>query len=56
MDQGHGIVEKGFQLDDTAQGHKVLTSKLVTFLKENPQSTLYMGFESTGGYENNWNI
>lgn len=54
LDQSHRIVERNFQLDDTAQGHKVLTMKLISFLKENPQATLYVGFESTGGYENNW--
>jgi transposase len=54
LDKSHRIVEKNFQLDDTTEGHKVLTKKVISFLKENPQSTLYAGFESTGGYENNW--
>ncbi len=54
LDESHRIVEKNFQLDDTVQGHEILVKKLVSFLKENPQSILYAGFESTGGYENNW--
>jgi transposase len=54
LDQRQRIVGESFQLDDTVQGHQVLTEKLISFLKENPQSVLYVGFESTGGYENNW--
>lgn len=54
MDKSERIVEEGFQLDDTPKGHKILTKKLATFFKENPQATLHVGFESTGGYENNW--
>ncbi len=54
LDESRRIVEKGFQLDDTPKGHKILTEKLATFFKEHPQATLYSGFESTGGYENNW--
>lgn len=54
LSQNRGIVEKNFQLDDTAQGHEVLSQKLISFLQENPKSTLHVAFESTGGYENNW--
>ena len=54
LDKSRRIVEKGFQLDDTPKGHKILTMKVASFFKENPQATLYAGFESTGGYENNW--
>lgn len=54
LDKTKRIVKKNFQLDDTSKGHKILTMKVAGFFKENPQATLYAGFESTGGYENNW--
>lgn len=54
LDKMKRIVEKNFQLDDTSKGHKILTMKVADLFKENPQATLYAGFESTGGYENNW--
>jgi transposase len=48
------IVEPNFQLDDTPHGHKILTDNLRAFFARRPQATLRIGFESTGGYENNW--
>ncbi len=47
-------VVQGFQLDDTFDGHRSLYSILGRFLSEYPDSTLFAGMESTGGYENNW--
>lgn len=47
-------LEHHFQLDDTAEGHKILTDRIAVFFSENPDATLHIGFESTGGYENNW--
>jgi transposase len=47
-------VVKGFQLDDTFDGHQSLYNILSRFLSEHPESTLFAGLESTGGYENNW--
>ncbi len=48
------IVESNFQLDDTPNGHKILTDNLRAFFASRPQTTLHIGLESTGGYENNW--
>ncbi len=47
-------VVQGFQLDDTFDGHRSLYNILGRFLAEHPDSTLFAGMESTGGYENNW--
>jgi len=47
-------VIKGFQLDDTFDGHRCLYNNLSRFLADHPQSTLFAAMESTGGYENNW--
>jgi transposase len=49
----HPVVQ-GFQLDDTFDGHRSLYNILGRFLSEHPDSTLFAGMESTGGYENNW--
>jgi transposase len=51
--QKHPVVQ-GFQLDDTFDGHRSLYNILGRFLVEHPDSTLFAGMESTGGYENNW--
>ena len=47
-------VVKGFQLDDTFEGHSRLYEILKRFLVDHPKAVLYAGVESTGGYENNW--
>ena len=47
-------VVQGFQLDDTFDGHRSLYNILGRFLVEYSDSTLFVGMESTGGYENNW--
>jgi transposase len=47
-------VIQGFQLDDTFEGHQTLYNIVGRFLAENPNSILFAGMESTGGYENNW--
>ena len=49
----HSVVQ-GFQLDDTFDGHRSFYNLLDRFLDEHPDSTLFAGMESTGGYENNW--
>ena len=48
------VVVPSFQLDDTFEGHQVLIQVLSDFCKTNLKATLYCGFESTGGLENNW--
>ena len=48
------IVEDNFQLDDTFKGHSCLYERLNAFFEKHPQSIIYAGVESTGGYENNW--
>jgi transposase len=47
-------VIKGFQLDDTFDGHQALYSRLQRFIAEHSDSVLFAGMEATGGYENNW--
>lgn len=47
-------VIKGFQLDDTFDGHHCLYDFLEHFLAKHLDSTLFAAMESTGGYENNW--
>lgn len=47
-------VVDNFQLDDTFNGHSCLYTKLKEFFETHPDSLLYAGVESTGGYENNW--
>jgi transposase len=44
----------GFQLDDTFEGHQALYNIVGRFLAKHPNSMLFAGMESTGGYENNW--
>ncbi|MHC4792475.1 MAG: IS110 family RNA-guided transposase [Planctomycetota bacterium] len=46
--------DAGFQLDDTADGHKKLSEYLQNFFASHPDAILYAAVESTGGYENNW--
>lgn len=48
------IVEKNFQLDDTAVGHQALYRVFQNLWQRQPSAVIHVGFESTGGYENNW--
>jgi transposase len=48
------VIEENFQLDDNVTGHKELEQVLKDFFNQNPNSVIYAGVESTGGYENNW--
>ena len=54
LDSKKATVEENFQLDDTFDGHIKLFEILSLFVKEHPESIVYAGIESTGGYENNW--
>ena len=45
---------KGFQLDDTADGHRKLGQYLTEFYHKYADAEVYSAVESTGGYENNW--
>jgi transposase len=45
---------QGFQLDDTFEGHQALYNIAGRFLSKHSDSMLFIGLESTGGYENNW--
>jgi len=54
LDKSKRCIEHAFQLDDTFAGHNCLYQKLERFFADHPQSRLYAGVESTGGYENNW--
>lgn len=54
LDSNRCAVDKSFQLDDTYRGHTKLLSYLTDFFSNNPDSVIYVGLESTGGYEDNW--
>ena len=54
LDKSKQRIEDNFQLDDTFTGHCLLYERLYEFYKNHPDSLLYAGVESTGGYENNW--
>lgn len=54
LNQSKEIVEPNFQLDDTSSGHQILVNTLKTFFAKNPDTIVYAGLESTGGYESNW--
>lgn len=54
LDSRKKVVESGFQLDDTAEGHAKLCTFFEDFYKAHENATIYFGLESTGGYENNW--
>jgi transposase len=54
LDSNKQPVVKGFQLDDTYEGHQCLYNILAHLLTDHPESALFAGMESTGGYENNW--
>ena len=54
IDRQKRPVVKGFQLDDTFEGHRCLYDILERFFADHPDSTLFAAAESTGGYENNW--
>jgi len=54
LNQDQEIAEPNFQLDDTPKGHEILKDRLTKFFLQRPHCTLYVGLESTGGYESNW--
>ena len=54
LDEELREVEPHFQLDDVYEGHAVLTQIIKTLFKKYHDLVLYVGLESTGGYENNW--
>jgi transposase len=54
LDAHKKVVESGFQLDDTSEGHAKLCAFLKDFYEAHENTTIYFGLESTGGYENNW--
>jgi len=54
LGKNNKVVEKTFQLDDTFDGHSVLTNFLSDFFIQTPKSKLIAAVESTGGYEDNW--
>lgn len=47
-------VVEPFQLDDTFEGHSSLSGFMSNFFIDYPGANLYVGLESTGGYEDNW--
>lgn len=54
LDQSRKAAEASFQLDDTFEGHTELCRIIHNFTLYHRDSLLFVGLESTGGYENNW--
>lgn len=54
LDEERVPVAQGFQLDDTASGHRHLITYVQEFVMTHPNVTISAALESTGGYENNW--
>ncbi len=54
LDKKKKAVEENFQLDDCYEGHQALCGFLENFLSSHKEAIIYAGFESTGGYEDNW--
>jgi transposase len=54
LNQKKEVIEDNFQLDDTFEGHNQLFNFLTDFYLQHPEAKLFVGVESTGGYENNW--
>ena len=54
LDRSKKVAEANFQLDDTAEGHTELCRIIYNFTLCHRDSTIHIGLESTGGYENNW--
>ncbi len=54
ISQNKKIIESGFQLDDTFDGHQKLFDYLSKFFEQHKDAALHAAVESTGGYENNW--
>lgn len=54
ISQNKKIIESGFQLDDTFDGHQKLFNYLSKFFEQHKDAALHAAVESTGGYENNW--
>jgi len=55
LDCNKKVLERGFRLYDTHKGHDKLCVLLETLVKSSTDPiAVYIGVESTGGYENNW--
>ncbi len=54
LDDQEQVVLDNFQLDDTRAGHNHLKAIVVNLFNKYKKVVLYVGLESTGGYENNW--
>jgi transposase len=53
LDQNHKLIEQVFQLDDTSAGYNHLY-KILKKYSTDDETIIFVGFESTGGYENKW--
>jgi transposase len=53
LSESKEVIEKNFQLDDTFEGHNRLYEVLSGFIARHTEGKLFVGAESTGGYENN---
>ena len=55
-DQQGNALESAFKLMDNKEGHQQAKRLAKEFISRYELSELYVGMESTGGYENNWFI
>lgn len=53
LDKTSKVIEPIFQLDDTSNGYKKLR-QILKKLSRDDETLFFIGFESTGGYENKW--
>jgi len=54
LNENKEIVESNYQLDDTREGQETLVDRMEKYFSDEPETVLYAGIESTGGYENHW--
>jgi len=53
-DQHGNCLEHAFKLMDNKEGHQQAKQLIKDFMKRYELDEIYVGMESTGGYENNW--
>jgi len=54
MDKNKEVKVSSLQLDDTFRDHNKFHQFVCNFFEEHEDAIIYAGFESTGGYEDNW--
>ena len=54
LNESKEVVENNYQLDDTRSGQEQLIARIEKYFSYDPETVIYAGIESTGGYENHW--